>query len=145
MSRNDERRLLLLDIFRQCQRHVHLVKNKDEIVRRILSVYYTDDDVLARVQTLYTLSYMAALGKERLDIVYLIRESIKSRHRIESRAALVALDSLLWEIDSASFHFEFLLEMIIKFQEDTPIIIQLIHLLKHMTEGPSILMQVSFF
>jgi hypothetical protein len=88
---------------------------------------------------------MAALGKERLDIVYLIRESIKSRHRIESRAALVALDSLLWEIDSASFHFEFLLEMIIKFQEDTPIIIQLIHLLKHMTEGPSILMQVSFF
>jgi hypothetical protein len=133
----------VLDILRQCQRHVHLVKNRNAILRRILSVYDSEGDRLDRVQTLYALSYIAALGKERLDMVYIIRESVKSQDRMEQKAAIVALDSFLYQNDMAYLHFEFLLDMIQRFQEDVSMTVQLMHLLRHMTRGPSVLMQVS--
>jgi hypothetical protein len=141
-----EERQLFLDIFQQCHKYLHLVKNNDEIMNRILNVYYREDNSLFdRIQTLYALSYVADLGKDRLDLIYAARESLQGSDRRERRASIILLDRILHKNSFSYLHFEFILQMLMKFQSDISITISLIHLLRHMTYGPSVLMQVSTY
>ena len=135
---------MLLNLFQQCEKYMYLAKNRNEILRRILNTYYeSGDDVFLRVDTLYALGYMTTLSRDSLDFTYVIRESMKSSHEIEQKAAIVAFDHLLMTMETPQIHFDFLLGMILHYQDDLTISLWLIQLLRHMTYGPSILMQVS--
>lgn len=141
-----ELRKLLLDVFQQCEKFSHLAKNKDEILKRLLNTYHEAEMTpVLRVQTLHVLSYMSGccLSRDSLDLIHILRESMKSHFKFEQIAAFIAFDNFLKSSESPQLHFEFLLDMILRYEEDESLTVWLIQLLRHMMFGPSILMQVS--
>jgi hypothetical protein len=133
----------LIRVFQQCEKYTYLARNKYEILKRLLNSYAGSNDEVSRAQTLLVLSYVARLAGDSVDVVFIIRESMKSHSRVEQRAAILALDSLLRMTESPQLHFESLLGMILRHQEDADVSVWLVHLLRHMVYGPSVLMQVS--
>ena len=90
---NNQTRGYILKVFLATQSHFQKILNLDEIVKRLVSVTYTNDPV-ARALTLRVLGSMSAVLAARVDVHQRLKVSLEAHEPFELEAAIYATDRI---------------------------------------------------
>ncbi|KAH9497646.1 Integrator complex subunit 7 [Dermatophagoides farinae] len=93
-------RILILQVFKESEKHLDKILNIDEFVRHLFAVSYSNDP-LARSITLQTLGHIARIVSNNKNIHNFIRNSLESNDEQEVHAAIEA--SVQFAIQSKEF------------------------------------------